>query len=70
MPSSGLYTLSPTTTCAGGRVSAVSRFRFFKGFNLIEPGLVRLGEWRPASVSAAGGQPERIAGYGGVGCKR
>lgn len=43
--------------------------RFFDGFDLIGPGLVRVPLWRPDEPSDAG-HPERIAAYGGVGCRK
>lgn len=42
--------------------------RFFAGFDLIEPGLVRIPVWRPDPGDDVQ-DPERIAGYAGVGQK-
>ena len=38
---------------------------FFEGFELVEPGLVTIAEWRPQSE----GEPTRFGIYGGVGRK-
>jgi SAM-dependent methyltransferase len=43
--------------------------RFFDGFDLIDPGLVYVSLWRPDDPKEAV-QAERIAAYGGVGCRR
>lgn len=40
--------------------------RFFDGYDLVEPGLVRLAEWRPDGEP----QPGVSHGYGGVGIRR
>lgn len=40
--------------------------RFFDGLELIEPGLVRIPLWRPDTTETVA-DPERIAGYAGVG---
>ncbi|WP_238016201.1 SAM-dependent methyltransferase [Dactylosporangium sp. AC04546] len=40
--------------------------RLFEGYDLVEPGLVWLGEWRP---DAPGGPEEVSHGYGGVGMR-
>nr|BFE56685.1 SAM-dependent methyltransferase [Dactylosporangium thailandense] len=39
--------------------------RFFDGFELVDPGLVWIGQWRPAE-----GEDSTSHGYGGVGLKR
>jgi hypothetical protein len=41
----------------------------FRGFTLIEPGLVHLPLWRPDSPSDVGEHPERYGAFGGVGRK-
>jgi hypothetical protein len=43
--------------------------RFFDGFDLVEPGLVRAPLWRPDGPAGNGEGPEQAAVYGGVGCK-
>ncbi len=43
--------------------------RFFAGFELIEPGLVPIPQWRPDDPVAAAEQAGRIAGYAGIGRK-
>ena len=43
---------------------------FFDGLELIDPGLVRIPLWRPDQREDARKQPDRIAGYAGVGYKR
>ncbi|RRO19979.1 hypothetical protein EIL87_03105 [Saccharopolyspora rhizosphaerae] len=40
---------------------------FFDGFELVEPGLVFLPEWRPVSPSEVGDNPERFTALVGVG---
>jgi SAM-dependent methyltransferase len=42
--------------------------RFFTGFELVEPGVVWVPQWRPEDPGDVGEQPERTA-YGGVGRK-
>ncbi|MGW3039585.1 SAM-dependent methyltransferase [Kitasatospora sp. NPDC001159] len=39
----------------------------FAGFELVEPGVVHLPQWRPDQPDAVGEHPERIAGVAGVG---
>jgi S-adenosyl methyltransferase len=41
----------------------------FRGFTLIEPGLVHLPLWRPDSPADVGDHPERYGAFGGVGRK-
>jgi hypothetical protein len=43
--------------------------RLFDGFELVEPGLVYLPEWRPDPGAGAVERPERMAGLAGVGRK-
>jgi hypothetical protein len=40
---------------------------FFDGFELVDPGIVYLTQWRPDSPEAVGPDPERLAGLVGVG---
>jgi SAM-dependent methyltransferase len=41
--------------------------RFFDGFELVEPGLVWVPQWRPDSTDAVDEHPEWSSNYGGVG---
>lgn len=41
----------------------------FRGFTLVEPGLVHLPRWRPDSPADVGERPERFGAFGGVGRK-
>jgi SAM-dependent methyltransferase len=43
--------------------------RFFAGFDLIEPGVVFLPQWRPEDPGDVGDHPERAGQYAGVGRK-
>ena len=43
--------------------------RFFSGFDMVEPGVVDLPEWRPASPANGGGDTAKYWILGGVGCK-
>ena len=43
--------------------------RFFHGFNLLAPGLVRIPLWRPDDPPEADAPANQIAGYAGVGLK-
>jgi hypothetical protein len=43
--------------------------RFFAGFELVEPGLVWLSQWRPEDPDDVAEQPERAGNYAGVGRK-
>ncbi|GAA4395308.1 SAM-dependent methyltransferase [Tsukamurella soli] len=40
---------------------------YFPGYDLVEPGLVRVPLWRPASPADTGTDPEHFPGYAGVG---
>ncbi|GAA2748166.1 SAM-dependent methyltransferase [Kitasatospora cinereorecta] len=40
---------------------------FFEGFELLEPGVVYLPEWRPDEPGTVGPHPERMTGLAGVG---
>jgi hypothetical protein len=42
----------------------------FEGFDLVEPGLVQLPEWRPEAADEVGERPERYSTYAGVGRRR
>jgi hypothetical protein len=42
---------------------------YFGSFTLVEPGLVHLSRWRPDPADEPDPQPERLAGYAGVGRK-
>lgn len=44
--------------------------RFFDGYDLIEPGLVWLADWRPEMSPEGGAQTGVSHGYGGVGIRR
>lgn len=43
--------------------------QFFEGFDLVDPGLVWLPQWRPTDPEQAQERPERTTGYAGVGRK-
>lgn len=43
--------------------------RFFDGFELVDPGLVHIPQWRPDSPAAAPGDPGTFWGLAGVGRK-
>ncbi|WP_406690425.1 SAM-dependent methyltransferase [Saccharopolyspora sp. ID03-671] len=47
--------------------SRVEVGEFFEGFELVEPGLVFLPQWRPVSPSEVGDNPERFTALAGVG---
>jgi SAM-dependent methyltransferase len=42
---------------------------FFEGFDVVEPGVVYLPQWRPESSSDVDDHPERFTGFAGVGRK-
>ncbi|WP_204008903.1 SAM-dependent methyltransferase, partial [Virgisporangium aurantiacum] len=42
---------------------------YFGSFELAEPGLVFVGQWRPEHADEPDPHPERLAGYAGVGRK-
>lgn len=44
--------------------------RFFDGFDLVDPGLVWVPQWRPEPGDDPGPHPEQSANYGGVGIRR
>lgn len=43
--------------------------RFFAGFELVEPGVVFVPQWRPEDPDDVGDHPERVSQYAGVGRK-
>jgi hypothetical protein len=56
---------------AGGTIrSGADILRFFDGFELVEPGLVNVPLWRPASPADVPADPERFWVLAGVGVKR
>ena len=56
---------------AGGTIrSRADILRFFDGFELVEPGLVNVPLWRPASPADVPADPERFWVLAGVGVKR
>ncbi|MFJ9770986.1 SAM-dependent methyltransferase [Kitasatospora sp. NPDC101157] len=59
-----LYRMTPTplTMRTNEQVTAM-----FTGFELVEPGVVPLPQWRPDQPGTVGEHPERIAGVAGVG---
>jgi SAM-dependent methyltransferase len=57
-------TATPMTMRTGAQVAA-----FFGDFELVPPGLVWLPEWRPEPGEQVGAEPQRMAGYAGVGRK-
>jgi hypothetical protein len=63
----GLYqrTATPMTMRTRAEVA-----RFFAGYDLVEPGVVYLPQWRPDPGEPAPDRPERITGLAGVGRKR
>lgn len=42
---------------------------YFGSFELVEPGLVDIGQWRPDPAEEPDPHPERLAGYAGIGRK-
>jgi hypothetical protein len=61
-----LYGRAATNIVLRSRADLLDQFR---GFTLIEPGLVHLPLWRPDSPADVGEHPERYAAFGGVGRK-
>jgi hypothetical protein len=55
-------TTSPSTVRGRDEVR-----RFFTGFDLVQPGLVWVSQWRPDSPEEIGEHPERMNVYAGVG---
>ncbi|PWI40966.1 SAM-dependent methyltransferase [Streptomyces sp. ICBB 8177] len=63
-PHQDLYARTPTPLTMRSRDDVV---RLFDGFELIEPGVVYLPEWRPERPESVGPHPERMTGLAGVG---
>jgi SAM-dependent methyltransferase len=63
----GLYARTPTPLTMRSHDQVLA---FFDGFDLVEPGLVYLSEWRPDDPSTVGDHPERMVGLAGVGWRR
>ncbi|SDN20271.1 SAM-dependent methyltransferase [Allokutzneria albata] len=42
---------------------------FFAGFDMVDPGLVYLSQWRPESPDEEWERPERLSGYAGLGIR-
>lgn len=59
-----LYKRTPTPITMRNREAIGA---FFDGFELLEPGLVYLPEWRPEDPESVGPNPERMTGLAGVG---
>ncbi|MFD9128303.1 SAM-dependent methyltransferase [Kitasatospora sp. NPDC059571] len=59
-----LYRRTPTPLTMRSRDVIES---LFDGFELVEPGVVYLPEWRPDDPAAVGPHPERMTGVAGVG---
>ncbi|WP_327682968.1 SAM-dependent methyltransferase [Kitasatospora sp. NBC_00458] len=59
-----LYKMTPTplTMRTHEQITAM-----FAGFDLVEPGVVYLPQWRPEQPEAVGRNPERMTGVAGVG---
>ncbi|MDH6575138.1 SAM-dependent methyltransferase [Kitasatospora sp. MAP5-34] len=63
-PHQDLYRLTPTPLTMRTPQQITG---FFDGFELVEPGVVYLPEWRPENPLAVGPHPERMTGLVGVG---
>ncbi len=63
----GLYQRTATPMTMRNRAEVT---RFFDGYDLVEPGVVYLPQWRPDPGDPAVDQPERMTGLAGVGRKR
>ncbi|MFB7906341.1 SAM-dependent methyltransferase [Kitasatospora sp. NPDC059146] len=59
-----LYRMTPTPLTMRTRDQVTA---MFDGFELVEPGVVHLPQWRPDQPGTVGEHPERIAGVAGVG---
>ncbi|MFD8593618.1 SAM-dependent methyltransferase [Kitasatospora sp. NPDC059646] len=59
-----LYRSTPTPLTMRTREQITA---MFDGFDLVEPGVVYLPEWRPDEDAAVGPHPERMTGMAGVG---
>jgi hypothetical protein len=55
-------TATPTTLRTRAEI-----VRFFDGFELVEPGVVWVSQWRPDTPEDVGDHPERMITYAGVG---
>ncbi|MER6399634.1 SAM-dependent methyltransferase [Kitasatospora sp. NPDC059973] len=62
-----LYRMTPTPLTMRTREQITA---MFAGFELVEPGVVYLPEWRPEQPEAVGRHPERMTGMAGVGFRR
>jgi len=65
--------ISSTYTQAGLNIVSRTRAqvqRFFDGFDLVEPGVVPVHEWRPEAEEDFAMTREEIAGYAGVALRR
>jgi SAM-dependent methyltransferase len=63
-PHQDLYARTPTPLTMRTRERITG---LFGGFDLVEPGVVYLPEWRPERPEAVGAHPERMTGMAGVG---
>ncbi|MET8704122.1 SAM-dependent methyltransferase [Kitasatospora sp. NPDC004723] len=61
-----LYRMTPTPLTMRTREQIAA---MFEGFELVEPGIVHLPQWRPEQPGTVGEHPERIAGVAGVGLR-
>ncbi|MFE2728880.1 SAM-dependent methyltransferase [Kitasatospora sp. NPDC059327] len=59
-----LYRMTPTPLTMRTREQITA---MFAGFELVEPGVVYLPQWRPDQPEAVGSNPERMTGMAGVG---
>jgi SAM-dependent methyltransferase len=65
-PHQDIYNRTTTPLTMRGREEIVA---FFDGFEVVEPGVVYLTQWRPDVPESVGSHPERMAGLVGVGRK-
>lgn len=63
-PHQELYARTPNPLTMRSRKQITA---FFDGFELVEPGVVYLPEWRPEVPESVGPHPERMTGLAGVG---
>ncbi|SOB80483.1 SAM-dependent methyltransferase [Streptomyces sp. 1331.2] len=61
-----LYRMTPTPLTMRTREQITA---MFAGFELVEPGVVYLPQWRPDQPHTVGEHPERMAGVAGVGIR-
>ncbi|MFD7907257.1 SAM-dependent methyltransferase [Kitasatospora sp. NPDC059722] len=59
-----LYRMTPTPLTMRTRAQVTA---MFEGFELVEPGVVYLPQWRPDQPESVGEHPERMSGVAGVG---